>query len=262
VQQCARAPAPCLISYLIGLRAAALCPAPAPPHSACARAGAARRYTSEEIKGLQLLAEACGRTPQALTHTSFNGWSPLLTWLDYHTLDTLMVVPFYHAFLQGVLKDFLRAIFAPATPAGLTRRRDGAPVLPPGKVVTARMRKLVSRRCLAGFPNNLHPQKNRPMPDFVASAKSLTFEDLNSGVTGLLGPAFWPVHLSGGRREHPLHDPHIRQAWGCLRRFACFHLLPPSFNNREEYEAAARAADQEMLSYGRLAQQVGGRTWR
>lgn len=73
-----------------------------------------RVYSSEEM---QMLVEAAehlrqqGREKDAQQQTGFHGMSPLLRCLPYQDVRTVSVVPFMHAYLQGVLKDWLRGFF-------------------------------------------------------------------------------------------------------------------------------------------------------
>jgi hypothetical protein len=127
----------------------------------------------------------------AVGSTGFHGQSALLRWLPYLSVHSAAVIPFSHAFCQGVAKDFFRAIFGPFPPqplqqhqqpgpAGLgaaqplpKRRRTagggsarGAPVLPVEKLVPHQQRRVIKMRA-AGWGSGLHPQKNRPYRDIV-----------------------------------------------------------------------------------------------
>jgi hypothetical protein len=285
---------------------------------------AARRYTADEVEALMEAAEVVRQEGgTAVGKPGFHGKSPLLSWLPYLTIHDAAVIPFAHAFCQGVVKDFFKAIFAPfpqpapqqppqpqpTGPAGLgaaaplpKRRRigggaKGAPVLPAEKLVPHRQRRIIKMRA-AGWKTGLHPQKNRPYRDIVkykvrrvcgqsvqfsVTPRShppptpLTFtrhptpspqgawliDDVAQGLGGLLAPVFWPVTDERGHAIlEVLPDPHIKKAYGHLRRFAEFHLGAHEFETNAEMAAAATAAHLELLEYAKLAELVrdkGGR---
>jgi hypothetical protein len=54
-----------------------------------------------------------------------------------------------------------------------------------------------------------------------------------------------------------LPDPYIKKGYGHLRRFAEFHLTEHEFTTHAEMEAAATAAQLELLEYAKLAEMVG-----
>jgi hypothetical protein len=73
-----------------------------------------RLYSSEETQMLVESAEKLrqrGREKEAQQQTGFHGMSPLLRCLPYQDVRTVSVVPFMHAYLQGVLKDWLKGFF-------------------------------------------------------------------------------------------------------------------------------------------------------
>ena len=100
---------------------------------------AERRYNAATVDALIDAAEDLRQQGLgAADHLGFHGKSPLLTRLPYIDASTFAVVPFAHAFCQGIAKDFFKAIFAPFSktkkqqgPAGLG---DGGALPPrPGK---------------------------------------------------------------------------------------------------------------------------------
>ena len=346
-------------------------------------AGAAgRRYNEATVDALIDAAEGLReRGLSAADQLGFHGKSPLLTRLSYIDASMFAVVPFAHAFCQGVAKDFFKAIFAPFSktkkqqgPAGLgdggalphrpgKRARQGSsgrgcgqaavvaaaaaaatagragpssggggaasgggqskaqvPVLPAEKLVPHRQRTIIRERA-KGWLGGLHPQKNRPYRDVIrykvraggsrpflaavlggcgrpampmccepkggrwplpwtppppphtrARARAPThshthtpllpqgcwqIDDVVQGMLALLGPIFWPVTDSRGQvAMEILPDPHIKTAYGCLRRFAEFHLTEHEFSTHQELEDAVDEAQGELLKYARLAEQV------
>lgn len=73
-----------------------------------------RVYSSEELQALVDAAEQLrqiGREKDAQKQTAFHGMSPLLRCLPYQDVRTVSVVPFMHAYCQGVLKDWLKGFF-------------------------------------------------------------------------------------------------------------------------------------------------------
>lgn len=71
-----------------------------------------RVYTSKEMQRLAETAQhlcAIGREEEAMQQTASHGLSPLLRCLPYQDVRTVSVVPFMHAYCQGVLKDWLKA---------------------------------------------------------------------------------------------------------------------------------------------------------
>jgi nucleoside-diphosphate-sugar epimerase len=68
---------------------------------------------------------------------------------------------------------------------------------------------------------------------------------------------FWRTTTVGsGQPVDVLQDPEVKKAWGHLRRFACFHLAEHTFASQQQLEAAVDAAQQELLEYCKLAEQV------
>lgn len=134
---------------------------------------------------------------------------------------------------------------------------DDAATLPSAKLVPHLQRNIIAQR-VKGFARGLHPQKNRPVRDPVKHKAGLMFEEVAEGLLGIFAPLFWPVLDAMGRVKLEIFpDPYIKQAYGCLRRYAQFHLSDHDFSSQAELAAAADAAQNELLSYGKLAQQVG-----
>lgn len=74
----------------------------------------ARCYSSRAMLELiSLSEEQKEQGKDASGDTGFNGRSPLFKHLEYIDPKTFHVVPFVHAFILGVVKDFLKAILAP-----------------------------------------------------------------------------------------------------------------------------------------------------
>ncbi|KAF8072962.1 hypothetical protein HT031_000622 [Scenedesmus sp. PABB004] len=239
---------------------------------------AARRHNSTVMAAAMKHAEDVREAGRSLAKTcGFHGMSRLFAHLDYLDVRTITVVPFMHAFCQGVLKDLLKALLASPQPrppglaggglpaaaarggrGGKRRRADSSaseqqqPAADNG-VLAAHLRvKHAARRVIAqrSAAYVLHPQVNRPVRNPVKHCAGLHMDELSAGVTGLFSPLLWP---SG--QMQVLHDPVVKKAWGHLRRFACFHLTAREFSSRAEYEAEAAKAQQEIIEYGKLVEQ-------
>lgn len=269
-----------------------------------------RRHDSGVMQQLMNDAQEVRQAGGVLASSSgFHGMSPLFTHLAYMDVRTISIVPFMHAFGQGVLKDLLKALFkSPRTqqprrqhqqqqpgppPAGmhgtgLARARappgkrqradegtaeqpqgagpsqqqqqqaaDDTGALAPAKRIGYAQRRVIAQRAAACA---LHPQINRPMRNIVKHHAGMHMDELAAGITGLFGLLLWPTRDSNGHLVEVLHDPVVKKAWGHLRRFAVFHLSVQDCNTRSEYEVAARAAQDELLEYCKLVEQVGVQT--
>jgi hypothetical protein len=71
-----------------------------------------RLYSSADMAQLADTAErARQQGGDVVALTAFHGATPLLRHLPYQDVRTVSVVPFMHTFCQGVLKDFIKAVF-------------------------------------------------------------------------------------------------------------------------------------------------------
>jgi hypothetical protein len=77
-----------------------------------AHAVAERQYTPDEMTSLMEDAERKRQQGlSAYSDAGYHGKSPMLKHLPYLSIHTVAVLPFMHAFFQGIVKDFLKAIF-------------------------------------------------------------------------------------------------------------------------------------------------------
>ena len=255
-----------------------------------------RRHNSATMQHLMDQAQdvsAAGGSLQDVT--GFHSKSPLFKHLPYMDVRTISIVPFLHAFCQGVLKDLLKALFATtkqqaqAAPAGLAGSQVSAPagpsslqgkrrrtqgqqaqqqgqqqpqqqrpeVLPASKRIPAVQRREIAARVAEVV---LHPQTNRPLRNPVKYHAGMHMDELADGVRGLFALLFWRTTTAGsGQPQDVLQDPEVKKAWGHLRRFACFHLAEHTFASQQQLEAAVDEAQQELLDYCKLAEQVPAR---
>jgi hypothetical protein len=84
-----------------------------------------RLHSSSDLKHLAATAELARQAGVDASATGFTGQSPLLSYLPWLDVRTASVVPFMHAYCQGVVKGFLKALFVspkkaqPSAPAGM-----------------------------------------------------------------------------------------------------------------------------------------------
>jgi hypothetical protein len=253
-----------------------------------------RRHNSATMQFLMDQAQEVSAAGASLQDvTGFHSKSPLFKHLPYMDVRTISIVPFLHAFCQGVLKDLLKAMFATtkqqvqATPAGLAGSQLSAPagpstsqgkrrrtqgqraqrqpqqqqpqqqqpeVLPASKRIPPLQRREIAARVAQVV---LHPQTNRPLRNPVKYRAGMHMDELADGVRGLFALLFWRTTTAGSSQPlDVLQDPEVKKAWGHLRRFGCFHLAEHTFASQQELEAAVDAAQQELLEYCKLAEQV------
>jgi hypothetical protein len=126
--------------------------------------------------------------------------------------------------------------------------------LPASKRIPALQRREIAARVTEVV---LHPQTNRPLRNPVRYHAGMHMDELADGVRGLFALLFWRTRAAGsGLPLEVLHDSEVKKAWGHLRRFACFHLAEHAFASQMQLQEAVDAAQQELLEYCKLAEQV------
>ena len=128
---------------------------------------AARQYSNADMEYLAAEAQqSCEQRKPVPDHNPFRGESPLLQKLPYLELETVAVIPFMHAFFQGVVKDFLKALFRTmGRPKGL--RGGGLGNRPVGSTGTQSKKRRVSedrgqQGPSAAVPAGAAPQHAQP----------------------------------------------------------------------------------------------------
>ncbi len=129
-----------------------------------------------------------------------------------------------------------------------------AAVLSPDQLVQPAAKKLLQER---GQGITLHPQFGRPYRDIVSKLGSWQMEDFARGMEVFLPLLFRPSHGdSNDSSSAILHDNTVKAAFGHLRRFWEFHAQVKPSASKEEHEAAAAVAAQELLAYSTIAERV------
>eukprot|EP00883_Tetradesmus_obliquus_P012537 jgi/Sobl393_1/539/SZX70654.1 len=156
--------------------------------------------------------------------------------------NRLWIVPFCHAFFLGVFKDFMEAIFA----KGAAARDSKVPQ------VTRDDRQIIKGR---GLGIGLHPSFNRRPRDVLSSSKgSWQIEDFARALECFLPLMFRPLR-SGSASEQVLRPDIVKKCFGHLRRFGLFHMTHHSFDSQGQMLLAAVAAHEELLAYGKAAEE-------
>lgn len=210
-----------------------------------------RVLTSNAIKSCAEMSEQLPRKDRATyaaSHLRMHGKSPIFQHLQYVDAKALWLVPFGHAFLYGVLKDFLKAILAKKS-----KHSESQQLLPSEKRISSKGRLLLQLRA-STFVD--HPQAGRTYKDMVTKLGNFTMEDYSRAITVYFPALFQPLQLPHST-IHVLPPGLVKKAYGHLRRFAEFHILPQEFSTIEDFHSAADAARQELLEYAKIAELVG-----
>lgn len=102
----------------------------------------------------------------------------------------------------------------------------------------------------------LHPSFNRKFRNPFTNMASWQIEDCARALQCFLPMIFRPVRRAGQQPEQVLKPELAKKAFGHLKRFAAFHLGHVTYSNQAEYILAAQQAANELLEYGKLAEQV------
>ena len=119
--------------------------------------------------------------------------------------------------------------------------------------VTRDDRQIIKGR---GLGIGLHPSFNRRPRDVLSSSKgSWQIEDFARALECFLPLMFRPLR-SGSASEQVLRPDIVKKCFGHLRRFGLFHMTHHSFDNQGQMLLAAVAAHEELLAYGKAAEEV------
>lgn len=103
----------------------------------------------------------------------------------------------------------------------------------------------------------LHPSFNRKFRNPFTSKASWQIEECIRALQCHLPMVFRPLQR-GNKLEDVLQPALAKKTFGHLKRFAAFHLGHVGYATHAEYVAAAKSAQEELLEYGKLVEQVRG----
>jgi hypothetical protein len=166
-----------------------------------------------------------------------HGVSVLVKELDYVDYNNLWIVPFGHAFLYGVVKNFVEAFVVPREAA----RQCALPL--------DNRNELSDRGKKGSFM--LTSDFNRPHRAIGDHFKNWTMEEFSRAML-----VFLPVLCRKVTGKQDVLTPKLLEAFGYLRRFARHHLCIKENRSDEERVEARQQARQDLLNYAKLAEQV------